>query len=325
MENKSHAFWAGLFTIGLGLTIALAVFWFNLDRTVRVPYDLISHTNVTGLSTDADVRYRGLEVGKVRSIRFDRTHPGTIVIRIAVDKSAPITRSTFGSLGLQGVTGIAFIQLDDTGTDLAPVPTSEKHVAQLPMRPGLLDQLQERGDALMSELQSVAARADAMLSDQTRTQLLATASSLQHAADAVTQLAQTAAPAAAQLPGTINALTRTLASTNALVTTLASPSGPLTANLNKIGSAADRAGGALATMDTSLQQMSARLDYETLPRVNALATDVGGAARAFDRAANAFSTSPSSVLFGVGRAQPGPGEPGFAWPAPAPSAAAQGH
>lgn len=315
MENKSHAFWAGLFTIGLGITIGLAVFWFNLDRTVRIPYDLISHTNVTGLSTDADVRYRGLQVGKVQSIRFDRAHPGTIVIRILVDKNAPITRSTFGSLGLQGVTGIAFVQLDDTGTDLAPVPTSTKHVAQLPMRPGLLDQLQQRGDALLSELESVAGRADAMLSDQTRTQLLAAATSLQRAADSVNELAQAAKPVAAQLPGTMNALTRTLASTNALVSTLSSPSGPLVSNLNKVGSAADRAGGALVTMDASLQEMSARLDYETLPRMSALATDVSGAARAFDRAAATFSTSPRSLLFGVGRAQPGPGEPGFAWPA----------
>lgn len=314
MENKSHAFWAGLFTIGLGVAIALVVFWFNLDRTVRVPYDLISHTNVTGLSTDADVRYRGLAVGKVQSIRFDHVHPGTIVIRILVDKNAPITRSTFGSLGLQGVTGIAFVQLDDTGANLNPVPTSAKHVAQLPMRPGLLDQLQQRGDALLDELQTVVARADVMLSEPTRTQLLATASSLQHAADAVTTLAQAATPAVAQLPGTMNALTHTLVSTNALVTTLSARNGPLVSNLNKVGAAADRAGGALATMDASLQDMSARLDYETLPRVNALAADVSGAARAFDRAASVFSTSPTSVLFGVAHGQPGPGEPGFSWP-----------
>lgn len=314
MENKSHAFWAGLFTIGLGVTIALAFLWFNLDRTVRVPYDLISHTNVTGLTTDADVRYRGLGVGKVQSIRFDPTHPGTIVIRVLVDKHAPITRSTFASLGLQGVTGLAFIQLDDTGTDPRPVPTSAKQVAQLPMRPGLLDQLQQRGDALLSELQDVVARADALLSDQSRAQFMATAASLQHAADAVATLAQTAQPVVKALPGTMDEVTRTLASTNTLVTKLSSSNGPLESNLNKIGAAADRANGALTTMSASVQDMSARLKYETLPRVNALATDMSGAARAFDHAASVFSTSPSSVLFGVARAQPGPGEPGFIWP-----------
>lgn len=49
------------------------MFFFNVDRTVRVPYDLIARTNVTGLFTDAAVRYRGLGVGKVESIRFDKS------------------------------------------------------------------------------------------------------------------------------------------------------------------------------------------------------------------------------------------------------------
>ena len=96
MENKSHAFWAGLFTIVLLLAIAAAAFLFNVDRSVRVPYDLIARTNVTGLFTDAAVRYRGLDVGKVQSIKFDRSHPGQILIRILVDTHAPITHSTFG-------------------------------------------------------------------------------------------------------------------------------------------------------------------------------------------------------------------------------------
>ncbi|RKP49269.1 MlaD family protein [Trinickia fusca] len=314
MENKSHAFMAGLFAIGLTVAIGVAAFWFNFDHVVRVPYDLISRTNVTGLSTDADVRYRGLEVGKVESIRFDREHPGQIVIRILVDKAAPITRSTYGSLGLQGVTGIAFVQLDDTGSDLTPVPSSVKHVAQLPMRPGLLDQLQERGDVLLRELQSVAGHVDEMLSADTRKQLIATAASLQHAADAVTVLAQQAGPAAQQMPATLSALQRTLASTNTLVTNLNAPGGPLVSNLDKIGAAADRAGAAVGQMDSALQGMSARLDYETLPRMSALAADVGGAARSVDRAADVFSTSPKSVLFGVAGAAPGPGEPGFKWP-----------
>ena len=38
MENKAHAFLAGLFTIGLAIFVGLAVMWFNRDQTVRVPY-----------------------------------------------------------------------------------------------------------------------------------------------------------------------------------------------------------------------------------------------------------------------------------------------
>jgi phospholipid/cholesterol/gamma-HCH transport system substrate-binding protein len=166
-------------------------------------------------------------------------------------------------------------------------------------------------------LESVTTRADSMLSPDVQTQLMATMASIQHAADAVTQLAHDAGPAAKQLPGTLAQLQRTLASTNALVASLNAPRGPLYSNLDKLGSAADRAGLAITQMDDSLQSMSMRLEYETLPRINALAGDVSAAVRSIDQAAAVFSTSPRSVLFGVSPAAPGPGEAGFAWPAAA--------
>ena len=315
MENKSHAFWAGLFTVVLVVAIAATVFLFKVDRSVRVPYDLIARTNVTGLYTDAAVRYRGLDVGKVQSLKFDRNHPGQILIRILVDTHAPITHSTYGSLGFQGVTGLAFIQLDDTGRDMTPMASSEKAVAQLPMRPGLLDQLQQRGDILLRKLERITDDVNDTLSPQMRDQLLATAASLQHAADGVTTLTRQMGPAAGKLPQTIDELDRTLASTNQLITGLNRPDGPFESNLNKVGTAAQQAGDALGSMNTSLQELSARVGYDTLPRVNSLAEDVRSAARSVDRAADMFSTSPRSVLFGAPPASPGPGEPGFSWPA----------
>ncbi|TDY25060.1 phospholipid/cholesterol/gamma-HCH transport system substrate-binding protein [Paraburkholderia sp. BL6665CI2N2] len=315
MENKSHAFWAGLFTIVLLVAIAVAAFLFNVDRSVRVPYDLIARTNVTGLFTDAAVRYRGLDVGKVQSIKFDSAHPGQILIRILVDTHAPITHSTFGSLGFQGVTGIAFIQLDDNGRDPTPLASSSKQVAQLPMRPGLLDQLQQRGDVLLRKLEKVTDDVDNLLSPEMAAQLLGTAASLQKAADGVATLTQKITPAAGMLPGTINRLDRTLASTNQLITSLNRPSGPFETNLNKVGTAAQQAGDALVSINGAVQELSSRVGYDTLPRVNSLAEDVRSAARSVDRAADTFSTSPRSVLFGAPGAAPGPGEAGFKWPA----------
>lgn len=314
MENKSHAFWAGLFTIGLLAAIGVAVFFFNIDRAVRVPYDLVARTNVTGLYTDADVRYRGLGVGKVQSIRFDHENPGQIRIRIMVDKSAPITQSTFATLGFQGVTGIAFVQLDDTGKNPAPLPSSLQKVASLPLRPGLFDQLQQRGDILIKKLERIADDTDRFLSDDMRDQVLETAKSLQGAADGIAVLSKQIGPVAQQLPRTLDQLDRTLASTNVLASSLSRPDGPFVTNMNKAGEAAERAGRVMNEVNESLQQMAARVGYETLPRVNSLADDVGSAARSVDRAADTFNRNPRSVLFGAPQPTPGPGEPGFQWP-----------
>ena len=315
MENKSHAFWAGLFTVLLSVAIGVGVFLSHVDRTVRVPYDLISRTSVSGLSVDAVVRFRGLFVGRVQSIMFDPGRPGQILIRIMVDQHAPITRSTYGSLSFQGVTGIAFIQLDDTGKDLTPLPSSMKAVAQLPMRPGLLDQLQRRGDILLRKLELVTEDIDDLLSPEMRAQLQATVASMQHAADGVTTLTQQIEPAVGKLPATLSQLDTTLASTNRLVTSLNRPDGPFEMNLNKVGTAAQQAGDALTSINAQVQDLSARVGYDTLPRVSALSDDVSSAARSIDRAADTFSANPRSVLFGAAPAAPGPGEPGFVWPA----------
>ena len=315
MENKSHAFWTGLFTIVLVLAIAFAAFFFNVDRTVRVPYDLIARTNVTGLFTDASVRYRGLGVGKVESIRFDKSHPGQIRIRILVDQNAPMTHSTFATLGFQGVTGIAFVQLDDTGKDTRALASSPQHVAEVPMRPGLFEQFQERGEVILRRFERLSDDADKFLSDDVRNQLMDTAKSLQGAADGIASLASQAGPATARLPQTLQQLDRTLASTNAFVQNLNRENGPFVTNLNKAGNAAQQAATSLADMNESLREMTARVGFEALPRLYSFTEDLGSAARSVDRAADTFSASPRSVLFGAPSMPPGPGEPGFVWPA----------
>ncbi|WP_158907461.1 MlaD family protein [Burkholderia sp. L27(2015)] len=300
MENKSHAFWAGLFTISLGLAVVLILFWFNRDHSERVPYDLIATTNVTGLANDASVRYRGLGVGRVESIKFDPTNAGQIIIRVMVNRGTPVTHSTYGSLSFQGVTGIAFVQLDDTGDDKRPLATSPKNVARLPLNPGLLEQLQKRGEVLLREMELVAQHVDKLTDEQTRDQLLAMAKSIQVTADA-------ARPALEQLPHTIDKLDRTLDSTTQLMIAMGKDNGPLVRNLNKVGQAAD-------DINRAVQTVSDRVADDTLPRLNALSDDVRAATRSFNRATDSLGSNPRSFLFGNPTPEPGPGETGFKWP-----------
>jgi len=305
MENKSHAFWAGLFTIGLGCAIVAMLFWFNRDQAERLPYDVISTTNVTGLTVDAAVRYRGLDVGRVDSIEFDQVHPGQIIIRILVNRGTPMTHSTYGSLSFQGVTGIAFVQLDDNGAHPEALQTSLKQVAQLPLHAGLFEQLQKRGDALLKEMEAVAEHLDALTDERSRVQLLATAKSIQLAADAATPVFQ-------QVPQSLAKFDRAADATDRLMDLYQRPDGPVIGNLN-------RAGDAVTHLDQSVQAVTTRVTDDTLPRINALADDTRATSRSFDRAAEVLSTNPRGALFGIPAPSPGPGETGFSWPAAMPS------
>ncbi|CAH0446754.1 MlaD family protein [Ralstonia syzygii] len=314
MENRAHAFLAGLFTIGLVIFIALAVVWFNRDQTVRVPYEVVTRSTVNGLSPQAAVKYRGLDVGKVDTIRFDDKVPGQIVVRVLVDKDAPITTTTYGRLAYQGVTGLAYVQLDDRGYDSGKraanptrLETSDKHPARIAMEAGFLDELDKRGDQMLTKLDQTLSSLSALFDDEHRQALMAAMRSFQGTMDSYNALARQAEPTVRKLPQIADHLDATLAATRRLSQSLSDPKGPLMGPLANAGSD-------LSSAAQSMQAATNVLTYETLPQLNGFAREARQAVRSFDHAVTDFNTRPQSVLFGPAPAAPGPGETGFTAP-----------
>ncbi|WP_296228488.1 MlaD family protein [Ralstonia sp. UBA689] len=315
MENKAHAFLAGLFTIGLAIFVGLAVMWFNRDQTVRVPYDVVTRSTVNGLNPQAAVKYRGLDVGKVDSIRFDEKVPGQIIVRVLVDKDAPITTTTYGRLAYQGVTGLAYVQLDDRGFDNSkrtPNPTrletSAKQPAHIRMEAGFLDELDKRGDQMLSKLDQTLTSLSIIFDDEHRQALTGAVQSFQKTMDRYNALAQQAEPTVSRLPQIADNLDATLVATRKLSQSLSDPKGPLMTTISGAGSD-------LAVATRSMQSAANVLTYETLPQLNGFAREARQAVRGFDHAVTDFNSRPQSVLFGPAPGTPGPGETGFTAPA----------
>jgi phospholipid/cholesterol/gamma-HCH transport system substrate-binding protein len=168
MENRSHALMTGLFTISLLVAAVLFGIWFNRDRVKYDPYLIATTQSIPGLNPQASVRYRGLEVGKVDEIDFDPKLAGQILIHLSIDPATPITKTTYATLGYQGVTGIAYIQLDDDSTGSPALATSKQNPSRIPLQPGLFDQLEKRGTAILGQAEEVTKRLNTLLSATTR-------------------------------------------------------------------------------------------------------------------------------------------------------------
>ena len=278
MENKANALLAGVFTLALIAVAVLMGVWLNRDRVERVPYEIATKMPVPGLNPQAAVRYRGLDVGRVDKITFDPEVPGQILIHISVSKETPVTHSTYAFLGYQGVTGIAYVQMDDDGSQPEKMGSSKGEVTRIEMRPGLLDKIQSRGLAILEQTEILSKRFNALLDEPNQKRMLG-------AFDDVSKAAEKLGRIPVQL--------------DAAMVKLNAPNGAI----DKIGSAASR-----------LDAVAGNLEGETLPRFNVLAHEARYTIRSLDRTVDQISQNPQSLLFGPPPAQPGPGERGFVAP-----------
>lgn len=313
MENRSHALMTGIFTIALLVATILVGLWFNRDKTELVPYEIVTTQSIPGLNPQATVRYRGLEVGRVDEIVFDPRVTGQILIKLSVDAASPITSTTYATLGYQGVTGIAFIQLDDERTGSPRLATNGERIARIPLRPGLLDQLEDRGLAILEKAEKVTASLDELLSEDNRAKMVGAFESVDRAADAYAAIPERLDPVLDQLPGLVKRVDRSMDS----IDTLATSATAMTRNYDQLATRLQAPDGPIERLNTTIGALGAatsELELETLPHVVRMTDEARASLRAVRRTANSFSDRPQSILFGTPGDAPGPGEPGFVPP-----------
>jgi phospholipid/cholesterol/gamma-HCH transport system substrate-binding protein len=313
MENRSHALMTGVFTIALLVAAVLVGIWLNRDSSETVPFEIVTTQSIPGLNPQATVRYRGLEVGRVDDIIFDPRVTGQILIKLSVDTSTPVTTTTFASLGYQGVTGIAFLQLDDDRTGSPLLKSAPGRIARLPLRPGLLDQIEKRGLAILERTERITESLDRLMSPENQQTIVGAFDNISKAAAAYGEIPKRLGPTIDKLPALANKLDQTASAVNtlatsangmvhnydALATTLQAPDGPV----NRLNAAIG-----------SLQGVTSNLEMQTLPHLTEMTDEARASLRAVKRTANSLSDRPQSILFGGPNAQPGPGEPGFTAP-----------
>ena len=287
MENKSHALAAGTFVLLLvALLVALAT-WLTRDTSERRLYELSSAEAVTGLQTQAAVRFKGVNVGKVIAIGFDPEVAGNVLIRISIDSQTPVTSATFAALGFQGVTGLAFIQLDDSGDAkqrLAPSTTGAP--TRIPMRQGLMSRLSEQGSSILLQLEESSRRINTLLAPDNQQKLMV----------AVEHLGQAAASLGTLATQTGQAMTPLIKNANATLQTMKDTS-------VRVGDSADKARDSAQ----SFRKMTERMNEK-----DGTLDDLARTTRAVNRIINTVGDNPQAFIYGSGAIPPGPGETGFA-------------
>lgn len=314
MENKAHALAAGVFVLLIGAMLVAMAMWLARDSAVRHTYEVSTREAVSGLQPQAAVRYRGIDVGKVMHIGFDSQTAGNVLVRIAVDDRAPITKSTFATLGYQGVTGLAFVQLDDDGESSERIAGDVVNPPRIPMRPSLISKLSDQGAAILTQAhetmvqaQETMERVSELLNPANQRTLVTTVTSLGAAADSFSR----AAGSVDQVSTDVRKTLRGLDTTSGEITKTAVEVRTTVADFQK---SMQRVGDKVSDTADALVSAANHLNATTLPRLHRTSDETSATMRQATNVFSAFNDNPQSLIFGGGPIPPGPGEPGFVTP-----------
>ncbi len=302
MENKSHAFVAGLFALLLGAAAIAALIWLRGTQDNLREYVVVTKFSVGGLNPEAQVRYRGMRVGKVMDIRLDGDNPSNILIRISIADKIPLTKGTIAKLASQGVTGIAHVLLLDSGKNSEPLVATDGKLPRIVMVPSLLDDISESGPAALHQAQDLMAAASALLNEENRRRFAATLANLEATSASMK-------PAIENMNATLVQVRKLLDDQNIRsVSKAAGEVGPLLADTRQLVA---RMQAATDKLDVAIGDASAGGTSALMPRLNELAADFSLTSRQLSRVLRLLEDSPQGLVFGVPAAAPGPGEPGF--------------
>lgn len=308
MENRSHALAAGIFTLLLGIASAIAIWWLGQSDESTTTYLLETRRNVTGLNVQAQVRYRGIRAGKVEAIEPDEADPRVILVRINVDNRFKLTRGSTASLGYQGVTGLAYVQIEDDGSSIEPLVGPDGAVPRIALKPTLFETLGDRAGDIVEQISVVSLRLGKLLDEKNAQNLARTLENLAEASDGLREMPKILAAVREALS---ESNLRSLRQILVHVEKTAGESAPLTAEMRELVKS-------MGVLSQRFEQLASgagnELTTNTLPRANALMQELATSSRQLSRVLDSLENNPQMLLFGRGETGSGPGEAGFSAP-----------
>lgn len=150
----------GLISTGLWLSVG-----FN-QKNYQL-YEVHMREAISGLSSEAPVKFNGVQVGFVKSIGLNEEDPQEVTLLLNIEEGTPITVSTTATLIAQGITGNTYVGLAATSSDLTPLKAVAPHPYPIiPAKPSLLKQLDSVLKDVAENINKVSLRMDEVLDQE---------------------------------------------------------------------------------------------------------------------------------------------------------------
>ncbi|MEE4259683.1 MAG: MlaD family protein [Bacteroidales bacterium] len=168
MESRINYIIVGVFVVLFSIGLAGFAFWLEKYGTQEdfKYYMTYMKESVSGLSLDASVKYRGVDVGTVKNIRINPENSEEVELLLRVKKETPIKEDMAVILKFYGLTGLAFIEIEGGSKTSALLKSQNDEIPIIKSVPSIYTRLNESLPVIAQRLSLALGKIDALLSDE---------------------------------------------------------------------------------------------------------------------------------------------------------------
>lgn len=306
----------------MGAILIAALLWLASGGTLQKKYILylaFVEESVAGLNINAPVKYNGVDVGKVKSIQLDPNNPERVQLVFAIERGTPIKVDTVAVLKTQGLTGIAYVELDGGAKNAPPlVATEQQQYPVIKTKPSLSTRLENILTTVLAKLDNTSNNIDSLLSHENReafnsaltdiatvsktiaarkTEIDAGIVNAARAADNTARATQKLDPMIDKMEPVLDQLSSTIAQINRSAIAIEKAG-------NEAAIASHGAGKTVESVGINIERYTA----ETLPEVQRLLVELNELSASLRRLSEQTERDPASLLRGRSPLPAGPGE-----------------
>jgi phospholipid/cholesterol/gamma-HCH transport system substrate-binding protein len=292
------------FTVGLFVTVAIAAFvFFVIWLTGRsgaeemTRYSVLFERDVGGLAVGGPVKYMGMNVGSVAHMSLDKSDGIRVRVDIEILESTPVDSGTWASLALQGITGVAVVNLATEPGDHEPLKRQPGHkYPDIPVRVVGFSAVLSSAPEIMSKLDHLLGQASELLDENTRDSVQGTLENV----EALTGSLAENREAFAALPGELeNTITQIRATVGRLDNTLGALQPDMAATVEHLRESSENLASLTGRLDrllTDHEESLGRFIDEGLDEVPPLMEDARRTLREMEKLLRQLGKDPSQFI-----------------------------
>ncbi|MDD3774689.1 MAG: MlaD family protein [Sulfurovaceae bacterium] len=285
MYNRINYTVVGIFVLFFSVGMAWFAFWLA-KYGIQDKYDIYRieiKESVTGLSEDAAVKLRGVNIGRVKQIKINPNNIEVVEILLEIKKGTVIKEDMTAHTQMFGVTGLLSIEIDGGTNSAKTLQPTATYIPTIKTRASYISKLNEEVEKVSALLD----RSKKLLSDKNIQNFEKTLENLEKISSRGEEMENKAIDSMKQLDGTL---------------------GELKISIRTMSDSFERSSKDINRVTLKAENSLDRGDYNLRNILEPMTTDLQVLSNQVDDLAGELRQSPSDLLFKSRQPVKGPGE-----------------